>query len=69
MSSQLGRNNSELNNPLKERIKLLMTDEEKEVQQVVNMLEEMRGVRLLTGMDFEQNGITIKGSMELPQKK
>lgn len=30
MSSQLGRNNSELNNPLKERIKLLMTDEEKE---------------------------------------
>ena len=46
-----------------------MTDEEKEVQQVVNMLEEMRGVRLLTGMDFEQNGITIKGSMELPQKK
>jgi len=46
-----------------------MSDEQKEVQQVVNMLEEMRGVRLLTGMDFEQNGITVKGSMELPQKK
>lgn len=46
-----------------------MGDEQKEVQQVVNMLEEMRGVRLLTSLDFEPNGITVKGNMELPQKK
>lgn len=46
-----------------------MTDEQEEVQQVVNMLEEMRGVRLFTSLDFEPNGITVKGNMELPQKK
>lgn len=46
-----------------------VSDEQKEVQQVVNMLEEMRGVRLSTSLDFEPNGITVKGNMELPQKK
>jgi hypothetical protein len=37
--------------------------------QVMTMLDEMRGVRLLTSMDFEKDGLTIKGNMELPQKK
>ena len=46
-----------------------VSDEQKEVQQVVDMLEEMRGVRLSTSLDFESNGITVKGNMELPQKK
>lgn len=41
----------------------------KEVQQVVTMLEQMRGVRLQTGLDFEPTGFTVKGSMELPQQK
>lgn len=45
------------------------TTEQQEMKQVFTMLEEMRGVRLLTGLDFEPNGIAIKGSMELPQKK
>jgi hypothetical protein len=40
-----------------------------EMKQVVSMLEEMRGMRLLTGLDFDKDGVAIKGSMELPQKK
>jgi hypothetical protein len=42
---------------------------DEEMKQVVNMLEEMRGMRLLTGLDFDKDGVAIKGSMELPQKK
>jgi hypothetical protein len=45
------------------------TAEQKEMTQVMTMLDEMRGVRLLTSMDFEKDGLTIKGNMELPQKK
>lgn len=45
------------------------TGEQQEVKQVITMLEEMRGVRLMTGLDFEPTGIAVKGSMELPQKK
>lgn len=45
------------------------TNEQKEMKQVVTMLDEMRGVRLLTSMDFEKDGLAVKGSMELPQKK
>lgn len=45
------------------------TDAQKEMAQVMTMLEEMRGIRLLTGLDFEKDGIAVKGSMELPQKK
>ena len=45
------------------------TAEQKEMKQVVTMLDEMRGVRLLTSMDFEKDGLAIKGNMELPQKK
>jgi hypothetical protein len=45
------------------------TKEQKEIKQVVSMLEEMRGMRLLTSMDFEKDGLAIKGSMELPAKK
>ena len=45
------------------------TNEQKEMKQVVTMLDEMRGVHLLTSMDFEKDGLAVKGSMELPQKK
>lgn len=45
------------------------TREQKEMKQVVSMLEEMRGVRLMTSMDFEKDGLAIKGDMTLPQKK
>lgn len=45
------------------------TNEQKEMKQVVSMLDEMRGMRLLTSMDFEKDGLAIKGDMTLPQKK
>ena len=42
------------------------TEEQKEMTQVVQMLGNMRGMKLKTSLDFDNKGIVINGNMELP---
>lgn len=42
------------------------TAEQKEMKQVVQMLENMRGMKLQSSLDFDAKGIVLKGNMELP---
>ena len=39
-----------------------------EMEQVVKMLETMRGVKLETGLDFDKDGVLMQGNMQVPAK-
>lgn len=42
--------------------------EKAEMQQVLKMMESMRGIKLQTGFDFDKDGIAIQGDMQVPAK-